>query len=345
MNSRKRFLAACNLIKPDRPPVWIMRQAGRYLPEYRELRQQHSFLEICKSSDLITAASLQPWKRFGVDAVIVFSDILLPISFMGPKLQFDTDLGPKFEYPIRTKGEIDGLDVPKSSRAMPFLFESIQNIQQLLNGEAALIGFIGSPWTLACYLIEGGSGAFNNALEMLKQTPSLLSNLLDKITDAVIDHALEQIRTGCDIIQIFDTWGGLLSSDQYQKFSLPFIKKIIKEIHHQKIPSILFVKQSSLLINDMINSNAKVISIGSNTLLKDAIKKVGARMGVQGNLDPEILLKSKYVVEKETKNMLKEANGFAGYIANLGHGILPQTPLENVFTFIKTIQGASASST
>jgi len=338
MNPRERFLSACRRQPVDRHPVWLMRQAGRYLPEYQELREKYDFLTICKRPDLILEASLQPWRRFGMDAVIIFSDILLPLHAMGARLTFEDGVGPRFESTVRTEKEIEKLEIPRARISFSYILEAIQNVRHEIKDNAALLGFVGAPWTLAAYLIEGGSGDFKAALNIMRESPGILSKLMDKITTAVTHLAVEQVRAGCDAIQIFDTWGGLLGPAQYRELALPHLKKISDEIRKAAAPAIIFIKKSSSLLEEMVDSGADVISIGTDLDLKDAISRVKDRRAVQGNLNPEILLRSASTVERETQKLLDVAGNRPGYIANLGHGVLPNTPVESVGAFVETVK-------
>jgi len=338
MNSRERFICACRRQPVDRHPVWLMRQAGRYLPEYRDLREKYDFLTICKRSDLILEASMQPWRRFGMDAVIVFSDILLPLNAMGARLKFEEGTGPRFETSIRTEKDIQSLSIPKVRISFSYLLDAIQNIEHELKDEAALLGFVGGPWTLAAYLIEGGGGSFECATSLFRESPGLVNKLMEKITEAVTHLAVEQARSGADAIQIFDTWGGLLEPAQYREYALPHMKKIVDAVHKVNAPAIVFIRKSADLLTEMIDTGADAISIGPDMNIADAILKIGDRAAIQGNLNPEVLLRSPSTVERETQKMLDAAGKRFGYIANLGHGVSPNTPVESVRAFVETVK-------
>lgn len=338
MDPRNRFLAACRRSPIDRPPVWLMRQAGRYLPEYQELREKYDFATICKRSDLIFEASLQPWRRFGMDAVIVFSDILLPLQAMGARLRFDEDAGPLLETKIKTNDDVEKLSIPNVRISFSYLLDAILNLRHELKEDAALLGFVGAPWTLAAYLIEGGSGNFKSAMQLLHESPEIVSGLMDKITETVIPLAVEQVRAGADAIQIFDTWGGLLSSQDYRQFVLPRLQKITDAIRKAGAPTIIFIKKT--LLEEMIASGSDVISIGADIDISDAIEKIGGRAAIQGNLNPEILLRSPSAVERETNKLLDIVGKRPGFIVNLSHGVLPQTPLESVKAFVETVKNS-----
>ena len=338
MNSRERFLCACRRDPVDRPPVWLMRQAGRYLPEYRELREKYDFMTLCRRPGLIFEASLQPWRRYGMDAVIVFSDILLPLQAMGPRLTFEKDQGPQFEFTIRTIGEIKRLSNFNSRISFEFLLEAMENLRHEIKDDAALLGFIGAPWTLAVYLMEGGSTDFQTALRILNDNPETVDALMKKISGNIASFAVEQARAGADAIQIFDTWGGLLTPSRYLELVLPHLQMIVDEIHDAGAPVILFVKKSAPLLDEMIASGADVISVSHDISLADAFERLNNRAALQGNMDPEVLLRSPTMVGRETQRLLDAAKNRNGFIANLGHGVLPETPVESVKAFVETVK-------
>lgn len=338
MTSRERFLKACRCEAVDRPPVWLMRQAGRYLPEYRELRAKYDFMTMCTRPDLAVEVSLQPWRRFSMDAVIVFSDILLPAAAMGPKLRVEEGEGPRFEYAIRTERDLNRLVVPHIRRQLAPTLESLAELRCKLQEETALIGFIGSPWTVAAYLVEGGSGDFATILKMKEENPKLLEALIIKLTEVLSAYAVEQVRAGADAIQVFDTWGALLTPADYRRLVVPRIREIIQAVHGVGGTSILFVRQSERLLDDMVESGAHVVSIGSTTDLGATLKRAQGNFAVQGNLDPETLTRPAQIVRDATRAMLESTRGGRGYIANLGHGVLPKTPIESVKAFVETVQ-------
>ncbi len=340
MNSRERFVNACRRLTVDRRPVWLMRQAGRYLPEYQELREKYDFLTMCRRPDLIFEVSLQPWRRFGMDAVIVFSDILLPLNAMGMKLRFEENVGPRFDSKITTAADVKNLSSPNVRISLPHLLEATQNLRHELKEETALLGFVGAPWTLAAYMIEGGSGSFDSAISLLRESPEIVSALLEKITPTISSLAIQQVSAGSDAIQIFDTWGGLLSPFEYEKFALPYVKKIVSEIKKTGAVAILYVRNSSELFDMMISSGADVLSVGSDIDIKEAIGRAKNSAAIQGNLNPETLLRSPSTVERETLRMLEGAGNESGYIANLGHGVLPKTPVASVAAFVDTVKNA-----
>lgn len=338
MNSRERFIAACRREQVDRHPVWLMRQAGRYLPEYREIREKYDLLTMFKKPDLIFEVSLQPWRRFEMDAVIVFSDILLPLQAMGVKLEFEEGSGPRLGTKILSDRDVKDLSIPNVRLSFSYLLDALQNISHELKDEIALLGFIGAPWTLACYLIEGGSGDFTSATKLLRESPGTVASLMEKLTTVVTPLAIEQIRSGAAAVQIFDTWGGLLDVESYRRYAVPHLKKVVEAVHRAGAPAILFVRRSLALIEPMIETGADVVSVGPDIDLREALKIAGPRCAIQGNLDPEVLLRSPSMVEMETRTMLEAAGKNMGYIANLGHGVMPGTPPESVGAFVGTVK-------
>ena len=310
-----------------------MRQAGRYLPEYREIRQKVSFLELCKNTDLAAEVSLQPYRILGVDAVIFFSDILIPVEAMGAGVSL-TDKGPQIEHPIRNKQDVDTLSIPDPADEVPFVGAIIKKLRHELRGEVPLIGFAGAPWTLASYLIEGGgSRTFGEIKGLAYREPQVLHALLDKLAQTTISYVLFQIESGVQIVQLFDTWAGELSPADYEEFALPYARKIFAAIG-SLVPRILYLNGCAAILESMAKSGADVLSIDWRIPLSDARKRVGEEVALQGNLDPCVLFGSKETIVAKTNKIL-EAAGPVGHILNLGHGILPQTPVENARTFIE----------
>lgn len=315
-----------------------MRQAGRYLPEYRELREKYSFLEMCKKPDVAFEVSMQPWRRFEMDAVIFFSDILIPATGMGLKLEFEEGVGPKFDRKIESISDVNSLARPHIRRTFPYTFETLSNLRHELGEKAALLGFVGAPWTLSCYLTEGGSGDFGAAKNMAAKKDPALLRLLEMLTDLISEYAIEQVRSGADAVQIFDTWGGLLTPALYSEIAADGVKKICGAIKGAGAVPILFVRDSEKLLPEIRNLGAAVVSIGSHTNLSDAWNILGDSIATQGNLDPEILLGSPASVISKTKEFLKTAGARPGHIVNLGHGVLPKTRPESVGAFVNTVK-------
>jgi len=310
-----------------------MRQAGRYLKEYREIRSKVSFLELCKNTDLATEVSLQPYRLLGVDAVIFFSDILIPVEAMGVDVAL-TDKGPEIANPIRSQTDVNRLDVPDPTIEVPFVGSIIKNLRLQLRNEVPLIGFAGAPWTLASYMIEGGgSKSFAEIKSMAYREPRVLHALLDKLSATVSSYLSFQIESGAQVIQLFDTWAGELNRGDYEEFALPYTQKIFQTIG-TRVPRILYLNGSSALMESMTRAGADVISIDWRISIAEARGRVGDRVAIQGNLDPCVLLGPEERILAKTKEILDDA-GPTGHILNLGHGILPPTPVENARAFIK----------
>lgn len=318
------FLKACRGEKTPYTPVWFMRQAGRYLPEYQAVRGKVTFLELCKNPDLCTEVTLQPIDLFGFDAAILFSDILIPMEAMNLKLEFHEGKGPIFPDPVRSRGAVEALLVPDPDETMPFVMETIKLLLKELN--VPLIGFSGAPFTLATYLIEGGSSkVFYETKRMMFAAPELYDALLTKITKCTSLYLQAQARAGAQALQIFDSWAGVLAPGDYARFALPYVKSIISDLRQvTDVPIIYFANNGSTLINHTVTAGADVLGLDWRINIKDAIAKVGDH-AVQGNLDPMALFLPEAELEQRIQNLLKDAEGARGHIFNLGHGILPQT--------------------
>jgi uroporphyrinogen decarboxylase len=328
-----RLLRACRRQPVDRTPVWMMRQAGRYMKEYRDIRAKVSFLELCKNSDLAAEVSLQPYRVLGVDAVIFFSDILIPVEAMGLEVAL-TDKGPELANPIRQHSDIDRLRIPDPATEVAFVGSIIKKLRQELQNEVPLIGFAGAPWTLASYMIEGGgSKSFAEIKTLAYREPRVLHALLDKLASTVSSYLLFQIESGAQVIQLFDTWAGELNRSDYEEFALPYTQRIFQAIG-TRVPRILYLNGCSAILESIADSGADVISIDWRISIAEAKQRVGDRVALQGNLDPCVLLGPEDRIFAKTKEILDQA-GPAGHILNLGHGILPPTPVENARSFIK----------
>jgi len=314
----------------------MMRQAGRYMKEYRDIRAKVSFLELCKNSDLAAEVSLQPYRVLGVDAVIFFSDILIPVEAMGLEVAL-TDKGPELANPIRQRSDIDQLRIPDPATEVAFVGSIIKKLRQELQNEVPLIGFAGAPWTLASYMIEGGgSKNFAEIKTLAYREPQVLHALLDKLASTVSSYLLFQIESGAQVIQLFDTWAGELNRSDYEEFALPYTQRIFQAIG-TRVPRILYLNGCSAILESMADSGADVISIDWRISIADAKQRVGDRVALQGNLDPCVLLGPEDRIFAKTKEILDQA-GPAGHILNLGHGILPPTPVENARAFITFAQ-------
>jgi uroporphyrinogen decarboxylase len=338
MINNDRLIRACRRQEVDRAPVWMMRQAGRYMPEYRALRAKYDFMTMCKTPDLAAEVSLQPYEILGVDAVILFSDILVPVEAMGMKVDIIESKGPILEDPIRTEAQVEKLIVPDPVETMPFVMETIRLLRKRLGTEAPLIGFAGAPFTLASYMVEGG-GTRNYAeiKRMMYREPMTIHRLLDKLADTIILYINAQIEAGAQVIQLFDTWAGELSAADYEEFALPYERKVFERIHRGPsgltVPAILYVNGCSHILEKMLESSANVLSIDWRIDLAEARRRTGDRVALQGNLDPCELLGTPETIAESVKEILKKGGGL-GHIVNLGHGILPMVPVENARAFI-----------
>jgi uroporphyrinogen decarboxylase len=339
VNRKALFLSACRCEPVERVPVWIMRQAGRYLPEYRAVRQKHNFLEVCKTPELAVEVSLQPYRILGVDAVIVFSDILIPAGAMGLPFEL-TDKGPVIGSPIRTAAQIHGLAMFDPEKETGFLMEAIRILGRQLGPNIPVLGFAGAPWTLACYMIEGhGKDGFPAAKAMLGDDPGLLRSLLERIARATARYLNAQIAAGATAVQLFDTWAGELTLEQYREFALPATQLLIEEIGASDTPVILYTKASSHLLTAAAESGATVLSVDWRVDLATVREQIGTRIALQGNVDPDVLLGPEESVRQAAREAVEKTGGI-GHILNLGHGILQQTPVENARAFVSAGQSA-----
>ena len=334
--SARRFLDACSGRLVDRPPVWLMRQAGRYLPEYREVRRKASFLELCRSADLAAEVSLQPFRRFATDAVIFFSDILVPAEAMGAKVEFG-DAGPSLPEPVRSAADVDRLARFDPAERIPYTGAILRRLVGEVGDRAAVLGFCGAPWTLASYLVEGGgSKSFAVIKSMMTRDADALRGLLDLAADVASDVLSYQIASGAAAVQLFDTWAGELSAEDYREWALPAAARAIAGIRRGAEPVILYVNGSSHLLESMAYSGADVLSIDWRTSLADARRRLPGTP-LQGNLDPAALGGTPEDVRRRTRAMLAQTGG-AAHVANLGHGVLPSARLECVEAFVDAVR-------
>jgi uroporphyrinogen decarboxylase len=327
----------------ERTPVWMMRQAGRYLPEYRAIRKDIPFLDLCKTVDLAVEVSLQPLRILDVDAVIMFSDILIPVEAMGQEVQLTEKKGPELPDPIRSRQQIDKLIVPDPLEKTGFVMQIIKSLRNELNQAVPLIGFAGAPWTLAAYMIEGGgSKSYGYVKQMMYREPADFHALLDKISDAIILYLNAQIEAGAQIIQLFDSWAGELAATEYAEFALPYQQKIFSSLNRETTPIIMYINNSDHFLEQMATCGADVLSLDWRTDLREARRRVGNKFTLQGNLDPCILLSTPEIIGERTRAILAAGGGHK-HILNLGHGILPMTPVENARAFIDTAKSVSAT--
>lgn len=334
-----RFLDACWGKQVDCTPVWLMRQAGRYLPEYMRVRSKCTFLELCKTPELAAEVSIQPVDILGVDAAILFSDILTPVEPMGMKLDFVP--GPVFERPIRTLADVDKLRIPEMEADVPYVLETIRILRKELAAKVPLIGFGGAPFTLACYMVEGkGSKDFARIKRMMYAAPEVYAALMEKITTMSIEYLNAQIGAGAQAIQIFDTWGGILSPADYERYVLPYTTSLICGLNRQNTPVIHFVKGAGAMLGAVKEAGGDVMGLDWHVNLGRARDALGA-MSVQGNLDPTVLYAPPDIIEREVKRILDENADRPGHIFNLGHGILPTVPPENAKFMVEAVHRLS----
>jgi uroporphyrinogen decarboxylase len=334
-----RFLDACWGKPVDRTPVWLMRQAGRYLPDYMRVRSKCTFLELCKTPALAAEVTIQPVDILGVDAAILFSDILTPVEPMGMKLDFVP--GPVFEHPIRTMADVEALRIPQMEKDVPYVLETLKILRRELATKVPLIGFGGAPFTLACYMVEGkGSKDFAALKRMMYAEPEVYAALMEKITTMDMEYLNAQIKAGAQAIQIFDTWGGMLSPADYERYVLPYTQRLINGLDRTSVPVIHFVKGAGTMLDIVKQAGGDVMGLDWHVSLGKARDILGD-MAVQGNLDPTVLFAPKEIIEREVKRVLDENAGRPGLIFNLGHGILPSVPPENAIFMVECVHRLS----
>lgn len=339
MNKRDRFLAACRHEPLDRPPVWIMRQAGRYLPEYRELREDHSFHEVVETPELACEVTMQPLRRFELDAAILFADILVIPEAMGQPYGFPDGGGIEMDYAVRTSEDLDRLTTDDIAERLDHVGRAIEHVSRELAGDRALIGFGGAPWTLATYMVEGGSAKHKSQTKaMFYRDRPLFDGLLERITEATIQYFEMQIEAGVDALQLFDSWGGALAPEAFRQASLPWIEKIVEAIDG-RVPVIVFAKNMSHLSGEVAATGADVIGVDWTAEIDEVYDRLPDGVGVQGNLDPTILDLAPDIVETQTRAILESMAGKPGHIFNLGHGIHPSARPESVGRLVDTVVG------
>ncbi len=342
-----RFLRALLKQPVDRTPIWIMRQAGRYLPEYRATREKAGdFMSLCMNPELACEVTLQPLDRFDLDAAILFSDILTIPDAMGLGLYFEEGEGPKFKSPIRTAADIKNLPVPDPEGELKYVMDAVRTIKRELNGRVPLIGFSGSPWTLATYMIEGGSSKnFSKSKRMLFDEPELAHQLLGKIAESVTSYLNAQIAAGAQAVMIFDTWGGNLNPAMYQEFSLRYMREIVARLSRENdgrtVPVILYTKGGGLWLNDMADTGCDALGLDWSTDIHWARQLVGDRVALQGNMDPTTLYASPATIREEAAKILAAYGQGSGHVFNLGHGITPDIDPEHVAALVNAVHELS----
>ena len=334
-----RFLRACRLLPTDATPIWLMRQAGRYMPEYRALRAKHSMLDLCKQPALACEVTMQPI-RHGVDAAILFADILLPLEPMGAPFEFAKGEGPVVHDPIHSRAQIDALRVIDPAEGLGYVLEAIKIIKKEIAGRVPLIGFAGAPFTLASYLIEGGKSThFVKTKKLMYAEPDAWHALMGKLAEVVRRYLLAQIAAGAECVQLFDSWVGQLSREDYREYVQPHVAHVLKAI--SEVPVIHFGTGTHALLELQRDAGGDVIGLDWRTPLDEGWKRVGYDHAVQGNLDPTVLFAPIDVVKKHAQRVLDAAGGRPGHVFNLGHGILPETPVDTVKALVDYVHEAS----
>jgi uroporphyrinogen decarboxylase len=337
-----RFLRALARQPVDCTPVWIMRQAGRYLPEYRQVRERAGdFLTLCKTPELACEVTLQPLQRFDLDAAILFSDILTIPDAMGLGLTLEEGFGPRFERPITTVAEIDALPLPDPAGDLRYVIDAVTVIRRELNGRRPLIGFAGSPWTLATYMVEGQSSReFSKIKRLAYESPDATHRLLDKLARAISEYLLAQIEAGVDAVMLFDTWGGTLSAAAYLEFSLDYMGRILSALPHAT-PSIVFTKGGGGWLEAIAGAGCTAVGLDWAVDIGAARKRIGYQVALQGNLDPAVMLTNPSVIDVEAKRVIDGYGSGSGHVFNLGHGITPEVPPEHVGHLVDTVHDYS----
>ncbi len=332
------FLRACRGEKLDRPPIWIMRQAGRYLPEYRAIRKNLDFVTLCKTPEKAAEVTIQPVDRIGVDAAILFSDILVPVEPMGFEISFNP--GPVLDHPVRTMDDVEKIRLTDPEETVPYVFDAVRIVRRELEGRVPLIGFAAAPFTLATYMVEGkGSKNFSKVKRLIYAEPATAHALLEKITSATESYLLSQVRAGAQAVQLFDSWAGLLSPADYREFGIRYARRVLETLKASGVPRIYFALNGGHLLDEIRGSDAEVIGIDWRTGLAEASRRLENRYVLQGNLDPCVLLSgSPETIRTRALEVLREGASLPGHIFNLGHGILPETPVEHAQALVQTVR-------
>jgi uroporphyrinogen decarboxylase len=336
------FLAACRRERTPYTPVWLMRQAGRYMEEYRKLRAQYDFLELCKKPDLAAEITVTPVERLGVDAAILFADILLPLEPMGVGLEYSKGDGPVIHHPVSSRTHVEQLLEFDPEEALPFVFEAVRKTCAALNSKVPLIGFAGAPFTLASYLVEGGgSRNYLKTKKLIYSNPGAWRGLMERLSSLTSKYLNAQIAAGVEAVQIFDSWAGCLSPDDYERFVLPYTRATIKGLT-SGIPVIHFSTGTGGFVKSLRAAGGDVIGVDWRVNLDAAWDALGHDVGIQGNLDPAALLASPKEIRRRVSEILTRAGGRPGHIFNLGHGVLPETPVENVLAMVEAVHELSS---
>jgi uroporphyrinogen decarboxylase len=337
-----RFVKACRSLPVDRTPVWFMRQAGRYMAEYRAVRKQYSLIEICKKPEIAASVTITAAEALGVDAAIIFADLLLPLEVMGLPFHFSPGEGPVIEKPLREKEDVARLRTDRAAD-LGYVSEAVRLVCKQFGARLPVIGFCGAPFTLASYMIEGGSSRnYVHTKKMMYSSPATWDELLGKLVKVVSEYAAEQVNAGADVLQIFDSWVGCLSVEDYRRYVLPRTTELVKMLQKSGVPIIYFGTDSATLLPSMRQTGAEVIGLDWRIPLDEGWRSIGHDRAVQGNLDPVLLFAEWKELKSRAENVLQLAGGRPGHIFNLGHGILPETPVENVKALAQFVQEHSA---
>jgi len=332
------FLRACRGEEVEYTPVWLMRQAGRYMPEYMKIRRQHAFLDMCKNPELAAEVTMQPVERLNVDAAILFADILLPLEGMNFKLEFTKGEGPLIHNPVRSRKDVERIRVLPGEEMTPYVMEAIRLLRKELATKVPLIGFAGAPFTLASYIIEGGSSRdYINCKKMMWGAPDLWHDLMVKVSQVILNYLQAQIRAGAQAVQLFDSWVGTLSREDYRQYVLPYSKLVLDGLKGLGVPVIHFANNGSTLLELVREAGGDVIGIDWRIDLDEAWARIGYDKGIQGNLDPAMLFAPRQVMEEKVKDILARANNRPGHIFNLGHGIHKDSKTENVIALVEAV--------
>ncbi len=335
MSRDDRFIKACALSPVDSTPVWLMRQAGRYMASYRRMRERYTLLQMFKTPDIAAAVTLQPVTAFELDAAIVFADILLPLEGMGIRLEFAEKEGPRIHNPVRTAADVASLRIRDPEETLGYVLETLRLVRAEIDGKIPLIGFAGAPFTLASYVIEGGSAKnFLRIKGMMYEAPEVWHQLMEKLSGLIASFLVAQSRAGAQVVQVFDSWVGCLAPADYREFVLPHTQSIFKALKEAGVPSIHFGIETADLLPLMRAAGGDVIGVDWRTPLAEAWNRVGEGVGIQGNLDPVTLMAPPTLLKKRTQEILDQAGSRPGHIFNLGHGVLPPTAEDSVKTLV-----------
>jgi uroporphyrinogen decarboxylase len=343
MTGEQRFLAAARHEQVDRTPVWFMRQAGRCLQEYRELRQQYDILTMTRTPELCARVTLMPVRTFGVDAAVLYADIMLPLAGMGVDFSIDPGIGPIIHEPVRTAADVAALRVIDAEEATPHLFETIRMLSRELAGRTALIGFAGAPFTVASYLVEGRpTKEFGRCKGLMYGDPATWHQLMETLTEVTIRYLRAQVEAGAQVLQLFDSWVGALGRLEYEEYVLPYSRRIFAALKSSGVPTIHFGTSTAGLLEQLASAGSDVVSIDWRLPLDQAWERVGLQRGIQGNLDPAVMMAPFEVIEREARRVLERAAGRPGHIFNLGHGVLADTPSEHLTRLVELVHEVSA---